>query len=147
MSWLDDNYHLWGNEEYEDAMEGDDVGILHRRTYRRENIQHDRTCRCCGETGLRWVLDDDKWALAFGDNIHVCPVRPRPCDTARFTLPHAIGCPYCGSLSVSVQEMYQEPEVGYQFTRYAVVCIGCGAVGPQGEREKAKAIELWNKRI
>lgn len=142
MAWHDYNYHLWGNEEYDDAMEGDDVGILHRRSYRRENIQHSKTCRCCGETGLRWVLDDDKWALACGDKIHVCPVNPR----AKDTLPQAIGCPYCGSLSVSVQEMYQEPEVGWQMPRYAVVCIGCGATGPTAIREKEKAIELWNTR-
>jgi hypothetical protein len=34
------------------------------------------TCRCCGETGLRWMQHDGKWMLGNNGSLHECPVNP-----------------------------------------------------------------------
>ena len=34
------------------------------------------TCRCCGETGLRWMNHEGKWLLGDGTNLHDCPKNP-----------------------------------------------------------------------
>ncbi len=139
--WYDDNSHLWGNEDYDEAMQEDAVGILHRRSYPRETIHHNKHCRLCGETGLRWLMVDGNWRLAHGDTIHVCPYAALPEKT-----PSLIPCPFCGSDKLRVSRLYQEPEVGMQFDRFAVVCDDCGMHGPAKGLNNGKAIALWNTR-
>ena len=34
-----------------------------------------KTCRCCGETGLKWMEHNGKWRLG-NKTLHVCPVNP-----------------------------------------------------------------------
>ena len=36
----------------------------------------EKTCRCCGRSGLRWGRHDEKWRLFEGGRLHECPVNP-----------------------------------------------------------------------
>ena len=35
-----------------------------------------KTCRCCGESGLRWGKIKDRFVLMRGNDIHNCKVNP-----------------------------------------------------------------------
>ena len=35
-----------------------------------------RTCRCCGETGLKWMNVEGKWLLGNGAEVHQCKANP-----------------------------------------------------------------------
>ena len=38
--------------------------------------QKEKTCKCCGETGLRWGKINNKFVLMKSKSIHKCPIRP-----------------------------------------------------------------------
>ncbi len=37
-----------------------------------------KTCRCCGETGFEWGLNEGKWRLFKRGKMHACKARPLP---------------------------------------------------------------------
>lgn len=54
-------------------------------------------------------------------------------------------CLFCGSGNVKLEELYTEPDVGWQLPIYAVQCFNCDARGPTVKNDKEKAILEWNR--
>lgn len=74
MGDMADYYFSQGTPWCEDP----DLGHFPRRSTRR------KTCRCCGEKGLRWVKKDGKWLLGNAKReIHHCPTNPYQPDFPR----------------------------------------------------------------
>lgn len=51
-------------------------------------------------------------------------------------------CPFCGGTTLTI--------VDERVNEYAVWCESCDAMGPStdfDERDKFKAVDLWNKRV
>jgi len=66
--------YLTGHMDDQDAM---DAGILDEfGSIPYPSKTKTKTCRCCGETGLRWGKSNSKWRLFKDGKLHDCKANP-----------------------------------------------------------------------
>ena len=140
MTWDDDFYHLYGNEEYEEAMDGpENYEFFHTPTRLKPKAFSPKVCSMCGEKDLYWKqLDNGKWRLFKAGKQHVCNI-----ESEQKNLP----CPYCGSEKLRVKK-YEHIDVGMGMDYYSISCDECNSSGPMTGSWKTEkdAWNLWNSR-
>jgi len=135
----------WGSEDYDDYDDAFDEGHFSGPLM--------ITCRSCGMKDLKWGQHNGKWRLFAGSTLHVCEhyqkqIPPEPKKetiglTGTISEDELDNCPFCFSHNVDIEEVYTEPDVGWQRRIYAVHCFNCGARGSTVYDTKM-AIEKWN---
>lgn len=72
LAW--DDYRLG----YMNCVEAYERGIIDELGYEFSAVKNQtgKTCRCCGESGLRWGKIKEKFVLLKGSEMHKCPINP-----------------------------------------------------------------------
>ena len=54
-----------------------------------------------------------------------------------------VGCPFCGGLEISIDEVAGRDDLG---NYWHDECSSCGALGPKKRRDMVRSPELWERR-